>query len=259
MAPCEALTAIGKPEVTLSELMTTVTKNYTRYHSCAEATSAWQQWYQEQRVGSFLDKVRTRARAPELVRVTQKPLAKICVSNIYARSQLDIQSRLHSIGITIIQDLHAVFEIQYTTKLRIQSASLTVWVQSDQKLTDLLQGITSLDVILVPATITMIEDDSEVIHQMELKPNKQIDRRGMPFLTNICSTLGASEAQILTWILLCTSSQIGQQWTEESAFLAHPDGPAHLTTIWGNKNQRWHILKSHWRVGHNSPRARGST
>jgi hypothetical protein len=49
MAPCEALTAIGKPEVTLSELMTTVTKNYTRYHSCAEAASAWQQWYQEQR------------------------------------------------------------------------------------------------------------------------------------------------------------------------------------------------------------------
>jgi hypothetical protein len=49
MAPCESLSAIGKPEVTLSELMTTVTKNYTRYHSCAEATSAWQQWYQEQR------------------------------------------------------------------------------------------------------------------------------------------------------------------------------------------------------------------
>jgi hypothetical protein len=44
------------------------------------------QWYQEQRVGSFLDKVRITARAPELVRVTKKPLAKICVSNIYARS-----------------------------------------------------------------------------------------------------------------------------------------------------------------------------
>ena len=198
------------------------------------------QWYQEQRVGSFLDKVRIRARAPELVRVTQKPLAKICVSNIYARSQLDIQSRLHSIGITIIQDLHAVFEIQYTTKLRIQSASLSVWVQSDQKLTDLLQGITFLDGILGPATITLIEDDSEVIHQMELKPNKQIDRRGMPFLTNIWSTLGASEAQILTWILLCTSSQLGQQWTAESAFLAHPDGPAHLPTIWGRRDQRGH-------------------
>ena len=32
---------------------------------------------------------------------------------------------------------------------------------------------------------------------MELKPNKQIDRRGLPLLTNICSSLGASEAQIL--------------------------------------------------------------
>jgi hypothetical protein len=128
---------------------------------------------------------------------------------------LDIQSRLYSIGVTIIQELNAVFEIQYTTKLRIQSVSLTVWVQSDQKLIDLLRGITSLDGILGQATITLIEDDSEVIHQMELKPNKQIDRRGMPFLTNIWSTLGASEAKILTWILLCTSSQLGQQWTEE--------------------------------------------
>jgi hypothetical protein len=69
------------------------------------------QWYQEQRVGSFLDKVRIGARAPELVRVTKKPLAKICVRNIYTRSQLDIQSRLYSIGITIIQELNAVFEI----------------------------------------------------------------------------------------------------------------------------------------------------
>jgi hypothetical protein len=196
------------------------------------------QWYQEQRVGSFLDKVRIRTRAPELVRVTKKPLAKICVSNIYDRSQLDIQSRLHSIGITIMQDLNAVFEIQYTTKLPIQSVSLTVWVQSDQKLTDLLRGITALDGILGPDTITLIEDDSEVIHQMELKPNKQIDRRGMPFLTNIWSTLGASEAQILVWILLYTSSQLGQQWIAESAFLAHPDGPAHLPTIWGGKDQR---------------------
>ena len=160
------------------------------------------QWHQELRVGSFLDKVRIAARAPELVRVSKKPLAKICVSNTYARSQLDIQSRLHSIGITIIQELNAFFEIQYTTKLRIQSASLTVWVQPDQKLTDLLRGITSLDGILGPATITLIEEDSEAIHQMELKPNKQIDRRGMPFLTNIWSTLGASEAQVLVWILL---------------------------------------------------------
>jgi hypothetical protein len=159
------------------------------------------QWYLEQRVGSFLDKIRIAAKAPELVRVTKKPLAKICVSNIYARSQLDIQSRLQNIGITILQELNASFEIQYTTKLRIQSASLSVWVQSDQKLTDLLQGITFLDGILGPATITLIEEDSEVIHQLELRPNKQIDRRGMPFLTNIWSTLGASEAQILAWIL----------------------------------------------------------
>ncbi len=128
----------------------------------------------------------------------------------------------------------------FTTKLRIQSATLTVWVQSDQKLTDLLRGIISLDGILGPATITLIEEDSEAIHQLELRPNKQIDRRGMPFLTNIWSTLGASEPQILAWILLCTSSQLGQHWIAESAILAHPDGPAHLPTIWGSKDQRWH-------------------
>ena len=85
---------------------------------------------------------------------------------------MDIQSRLHNIVITIIQELKAFFEIQYTTKLRIQSAVLTVWVQSDQKLNDLLRGTSSLDGILGPATITLIEDDSESIHQMELKPNK---------------------------------------------------------------------------------------
>ena len=75
---------------------------------------------------------------------------------------------------------------------------------------------------------------------MVLNPNKQIDRRGLPLLTNIWSTLGASEAQILSWILLCTSSQLGRVWAAESATLANPDGPAHLPTIWGTKDQSWH-------------------
>ena len=75
---------------------------------------------------------------------------------------------------------------------------------------------------------------------MELKPNKQIDRRGLPLLTNIWSTLGASETQILSWILLCTSSQLGRIWTADSVTLANPDGPAHLPTIWGTKDQHWH-------------------
>jgi hypothetical protein len=138
------------------------------------------QWFQEQRVGSFLDKISITARTPEWVRVTEKPLAKICVSNIYARSQLDIQSRLDSIGITIIQELKAFFEIQYTTKLRIQSVSLTVWVQSDQKLTDLLRGVSSLDVILGPATITLIEDDSEVLTRWNSSLTSKLIVEGCP-------------------------------------------------------------------------------
>ncbi len=114
----------------------------------------------------------------------------ICVSNIYARSQLDIQARLHTLGITIMQKAPANFEIRYSGKLRIQSASLTIRVSSDQKLIDLLQGKVSLEGILGPATITLLDDDSDTVHQMELKPNKQIDRRGLPLLTNIWSTLG---------------------------------------------------------------------
>jgi hypothetical protein len=49
MTECGNLDLIGKQEVKLSELMTTVTKNYTRYHKCAELTSAWQEWYKDQK------------------------------------------------------------------------------------------------------------------------------------------------------------------------------------------------------------------
>ena len=46
---CPALSTIGKPEVKLSELLETVNKNYSKYHSCSEITSAWQDWYREQK------------------------------------------------------------------------------------------------------------------------------------------------------------------------------------------------------------------
>ncbi len=67
-------------------------------------------------------------------------MVTICVSNIYARTQVDIQARLHSIGIMVIQEVPAHFEVRYSGKLRIQSVSLTVKVYSDQKLLDFLQG-----------------------------------------------------------------------------------------------------------------------
>ena len=159
-------------------------------------------------------------------------LQKTCVGVLrVGLVYLDIQARLQTLGITIMQETSATFEIRNSGKLRIQSASLTVRVCSDQKLIDLLQGKVLLEGILGPATIALLDDDSDTVHQMELKPNKHIDRRGLSLLTNIWATLGASETQTLSWILLCTSSQLGQIWAAESATLANPDGPAHLPTI----------------------------
>ena len=177
---------------------------------------------------------------PEFARISRILLATICVSNVYVRSQLDIQSRLHNLGITIIHESPSTFEIHYCSKLRIQSAVLTVRVRSDHRLIDLLQEKVSIEGILGPVTITLTENDCETVHQMELKPKKQIDRRGLPLLTNIWSTLGTSEVQILSWILLYTSSHLGKAWVSESATLTNPDGPAHLPTIWGTKDQHWH-------------------
>ena len=175
-----------------------------------------------------------------IARITRNPFSRICVSNFYARSQLDIQSRLQNLDITIIQETPTNFEIHYIGKLRIQSESLTVRVSSDQRLIDLLHGKVSLEGILGPSTITMLEEDSDTVQQMELNPNKQIDCRGLSLLTNIWSTLGALETRILSWILLYTSSQLGQTWAAESATLANPHGPVHLFTIWGTKDHRWH-------------------
>ena len=46
---CGSLNTISKPEVKLSELMDTVTKNYSKYHECSAVNEAWQEWYQEQK------------------------------------------------------------------------------------------------------------------------------------------------------------------------------------------------------------------
>lgn len=46
---CGTLNAINKPEVKLSELMETVSKNYGKYHECAAVNEAWQEWYREQK------------------------------------------------------------------------------------------------------------------------------------------------------------------------------------------------------------------
>lgn len=49
MEKCPALSTIDKDQVVFSEFLTTVTENYTKYHSCAAVVEAWQIWYIEQK------------------------------------------------------------------------------------------------------------------------------------------------------------------------------------------------------------------
>ncbi len=94
-----------------------------------------------------------------------------------------------------------------------------------------------------PATFTILNDEVDTVHQAELKPNSQIDRKRLPLLTNIWTALGASESQFMAWILLCSSAHDAHQlddWLPEAVAISSPDGPAHLPTIWGSKNQKWH-------------------
>ena len=195
-------------------------------------------WFQDNKVGQFLDNLNNLARKPEFQRTSNTASIRICISNTSARSKQILLSRVKNTGITILREDQAEFDIKFSGKSRIQSASLEMEVQVDKKLMDLLQGTTHLEGIGGRATVTQINNDTEALHHMELKPNKQKDRRGLPLLANIWSTIGASESQILTWILLCTSTQ--PTWVAESAILSSPDGPASLPTIWGTKEQRSH-------------------
>lgn len=49
LTSCPELKTIDKPEVKLSELMSTVVHNYTEYHKCSDLVKTWQEWYQGQR------------------------------------------------------------------------------------------------------------------------------------------------------------------------------------------------------------------
>lgn len=49
MQKCSKLDTLDKESVTLSELMTTVVKNYGKYHECADIVEAWQEWYTKQK------------------------------------------------------------------------------------------------------------------------------------------------------------------------------------------------------------------
>jgi hypothetical protein len=48
-AACSDLEIIDKPTVLLSELITVITRNYTKYHECAAQVEAWNEWYKSQK------------------------------------------------------------------------------------------------------------------------------------------------------------------------------------------------------------------
>jgi hypothetical protein len=55
MDKCQSLETLDKPTVYLSELMTTITNNYTKYHICANQVESWQDWYNKQK--AIYDKI----------------------------------------------------------------------------------------------------------------------------------------------------------------------------------------------------------
>jgi len=200
-------------------------------------------WFLQQRVGPFLDRVRNIARGPEQARLRNSQSVRLYISNLRARTKDDIIHKLRGMGLRIIREDLAKFELKYSRKLRLETSALTVLVLSDKRLEEFMQGEASIEGIMGPATLTILNDEVDTVHQAELKPNSQTDRKRLPLLTNIWTALGASETQFMTWILLCSSSHDARHlndWLPESVAISSPDGPAHLPTIWGEKNQKWH-------------------
>ena len=47
---CPDLAEIDGSKVTMSDLLNTVSLNYSRYYVCAATVDAWQSWYEQQKV-----------------------------------------------------------------------------------------------------------------------------------------------------------------------------------------------------------------
>ena len=48
--PCAKLDTIKNDSAKLSDLMTTVTNNYVKYHDCAAQVDSWNDWYTKQKL-----------------------------------------------------------------------------------------------------------------------------------------------------------------------------------------------------------------
>jgi hypothetical protein len=200
-------------------------------------------WFLNQRVGPFLDRVRNLARGPERARLPEGQSVCLCVSNLRVRTKEDIITKLKGTGLHILREDLAKFEMKYSRKLRLETTALTIIVRSDSQLEDIMQGRVPIEGIMGSATFTILNDEVDTVHHAELKPNSQIDRKRLPLLTNIWTSLGSSESQFLALVLLCSSSHDAlhlDDWLPESAAISSPDGPAHFPTVWGDKKQKWH-------------------
>ena len=84
------------------------------------------EWFTQQGVGPFLDKIRNLARKSEGSRLSTDQLVHLYVSNIRARTITDITDMLKREGIQIQQDGSMKFEIKYSKKLSLEAAALSV-------------------------------------------------------------------------------------------------------------------------------------
>jgi hypothetical protein len=146
-------------------------------------------WFLDRRVGPFLDKVRNLTRGPERERLPESQSVRLYVSNLRARTKDDIITKLKGTGLQILREDLANFEIKYSRKLRLETTALTILVRSDSKLEDIMQGKVSIEGIMGSATFTILNDEGDTVHHAELKPNRQIDRKRLPLLTNIMMDL----------------------------------------------------------------------
>jgi hypothetical protein len=118
------------------------------------------EWFLNQQVGPFLDKVRNKARDPERVRLLNSPSVRLYVSNLRACTKNDIISKLRGMGLQILREDLAKFEVKYSKKLRLETSALTVIVQPDLRLNDFIQGEACIEGIMGPATFTILSDPS---------------------------------------------------------------------------------------------------
>jgi hypothetical protein len=80
-------------------------------------------WFQDNKVGQFLDNLHNLARKPEFQRTSENVFTRICISNTSVLSKHILLSRVKNTGITLVKEDQAEFEVKFSGQSRIQSAS----------------------------------------------------------------------------------------------------------------------------------------